>query len=206
MAAANNNLSKDYEKWLRLVTLIDFAGTDLCRTVLHTKEHLPTDGAKLYKELKGLESETCRYKCQQEILCPPNGITDENNFDLTLYTSIIDKKFPKKYESLVTDIRNFRNREFHRGNKNLSDVEFNQLWNDATQMLQNHGFDLQLVSSLRTCDLFLDNQYKDIAMHIIKGMVKKSIHDLFKSKKVTVQRLTFFNSQISVAEQLVLIF
>ena len=174
MAVTNNNLFKEYEKWLRVATLIDFAGRHLCHAVLHTKEHLPTDGAKLYKELEGFKSKICRYKDQQEILFPSNGITDENKFDLTLYTSIIDKKFPKKYDSLVTDLRNSRNTEFHRGNKKLSDLEFTQLWNDITQMLQKHGFDLQLVGSLRKCDLSLDNQFKDIAMHIfIKGIVKR---------------------------------
>ena len=141
--------------------------------MLHTKEHLPTDGAKLYKELEGLKSKICRYEEQKKILCPSNGITDENKLDLTLYTSIIDKKIPKKYDSLVSDLRKSRNTEFHRGNKNLSDLEFNQLWNDATQMLQKHGFDLELVGNLRACDLPSDNQFKDIAMHIfIKGTLK----------------------------------
>ena len=93
MAASNNNLFKEHEKWLRIATLIDFAGRNLCHTVLHTKEHLPTDGAKLCKELEGLKSKICRFKEQKEILCPPNGITDESKFDLTLYTSIIAKIF-----------------------------------------------------------------------------------------------------------------
>ena len=194
MTAANNNLFKEYEKWFRVTILIDFAGRHLCHTVLHIKEHLPTDGAKLCKELEGFKSKICRYKDQQEILCPSNGITDENKFDLTLYTSIIDKKFPKKYDSLVTDLRNSRNTESHRGNKNLSDLEFNQLWNDTAQMLQKHGFDLQLVGSLRTCDFFLDNQFKDIAMHIfIKGIVKKNLNmHYLKVKRQTFLKVHFF--------------
>ena len=88
---------------------------------------------------------------------------------------------------MLTDLRNSRNTEFHRGNKNLSDLEFNQLWNDTTQMLQKHGFDLQLIGDLRTCDLSLENQFKDISMHILnKGMVKKSIHETFNSRMATV--------------------
>ena len=152
---------------------------------------LPTDGAELYKELEGFKSKICRYKNQQEILCPSNGITDENKFDVTLYTNIIEKKFPKRYDSLVTDLRNARNTQSHRGNKNLSDLEFNQLWNDTTQMLQKHGFDLQLVGSLRTCDLSSDNQFKDIAMFKdidITGIEK----DLFKRQKGTVFKSSLF--------------
>ena len=43
MTTANNKLLKEHEKWLRVATLIDFAGRNLCHAVLHTKEHLPTD-------------------------------------------------------------------------------------------------------------------------------------------------------------------
>ena len=189
MAVANNNLFQDYEKWLRLATLIDFAGRHLCHTVLHAKEHLPTDGAELYKELEGFKSKICRYKDQQEILCPSNGITDENKFDVTLYTNITEKKFPKRYDSLVTDLRNARNTECHRGNKKLSDSEFNQLWNDTTQMLQKHGFDIQLVGSLRTCGLSSDNQFKDIAMNNFSTGIEK---DLFKRQKETVFKSSLF--------------
>ena len=95
MAASNNNLLKEHEKWLRVATLIDFAGRHLCHTVLHVKEQLSTDGAKLYQELEGLKSKICRFKDQQEVLCPSSGITDESKFDLTLYTSVIEKKISK---------------------------------------------------------------------------------------------------------------
>ena len=154
MAAINTNLLKEYEKWLRVATLIDFAGRNLCHTVLHVTEQLSTDGVKLNQELEGLKSKICRFKDQQGILCPPSGIIDESKFDLTLYKSIIEKKSPKRYNSLVTDLSKSRNSEFHRGNKSLSDKEFDQLWNDTTQMLESHGFDLQLVGKLKTCDLY----------------------------------------------------
>ena len=108
MSAANNNLFKEYEKWLRVATLIDFAGKYLCRKVLHDQEQLPTEGAKLYQELVGLKNKICRFKDQYDTLCPPNGITDETKFDLTLYTSIIQQKFPNKYDSLVIDLRHAR--------------------------------------------------------------------------------------------------
>ena len=43
MTTANNKLLKEHEKWLRVATLTDFAGRNMCHAVLHTKEHLPTD-------------------------------------------------------------------------------------------------------------------------------------------------------------------
>ena len=193
MAAINTNLLKEYEKWLRVATLIDFAGRNLCHTVLHVKEQLSTDGAKLYQELEGLKSKICRFKDQQDILCPPSGITDESKFDLTLYTSIIEKQFPKKYNSLVTDLRKSRNSEFHRGNKSLSDKEFDQLWNDTTQMLESHGFDLQLVGNLKTCDLSTDQQFKDIAMHIFfEGMGETNFFEYLKVANKLFRSVCFF--------------
>lgn len=173
MAAANPSLFKKHEKWLRVVTLIDFAGKYLCQEVLHQREQLPIDGAKLYQELVGLKSKICRYKNQYDVLCPPNGITDETKFDLTLYTSIIQEKFPNKYYSLVKDLRDARNREFHRGSKSLSDTEFDQLWKGTTEILQRHGFNLQLLGNLKTCDLSIDQQFKDITMRIfLQGRVE----------------------------------
>ena len=70
---------------------------------------------------------------------------------------------------MVADLRNSRNREFHRGNKNLTDKEFDQLWNDTKQMLHNYGFDLQLVVDLKTCALSSSQQFNDITAKIVQG-------------------------------------
>ena len=171
MAAASITLSQEYEKWLRIMTLIDFAGRRLCRDVLFTKEKLPTDGALLYQELKDLKSTICRFQDQKEILCPANGITDHTKFDLTLLTSIIEKKFGKKYKSLVSDLRAARNEEFHRGDKKLSTTEFEQLWNNTTDMLTQYGFNISLVNELKCCDIFSQYQLQDIAISI-QGNIK----------------------------------
>ena len=49
----------------------------------------------------------------------------------------------------MTDLRHARNHEFHRGNKFLSDIEFNDLWKKTTKMLEKHGFNIQLVGDLQ---------------------------------------------------------
>ena len=51
MATAKNTISKEYENWLRLITLIDFGGNHLCRDVLFQRENLPTDETLLFKIL-----------------------------------------------------------------------------------------------------------------------------------------------------------
>ena len=169
MAAAKNNLCQEYEKWFRLTTLIDFAGRHLCYEVLFKKEKLPIDGALLYRELEGIKSKI-RFSDQFEIVFPSTGITDYNKFDLTLLTSIMQSKFGDRYKTLVCDLRGRRNKEFHRGNKTLSDTEFDTSWNETTHMLESHGFDMKLVSDLKTSDPFSHLQFKDVAILNYLGM------------------------------------
>ena len=171
MAAAKDNLCQEYEKWFRLTTLIDFAGRHLCHDVLFKREKLPIDGALLRTELEGLKSKICRYPDQIEIVFPSSGIADHNKFDLTLLTSIIQSKFKDKYETLVDDLRRARNKEFHRGNKTLSDTEFDDLWNETTVMLEKHGFDMKLVNDLKTSDPFSNQQFKDVSISIFLGSI-----------------------------------
>ena len=170
MAAGKGNLCQEYEKWFRVTTLIDFAGRDLCYGVLFKKEKLPADGAQLYTELQGLKSKI-QYKDQIEVVFPSNGITDYKKFDLTLLTSIIQSKFGDKYKTLVGDLRHARNKEFHRGNKTLSDTEFDNLWNETKNMLENHGFDMKLVNNLKTSDPFSHHQFKDVALLYFLGSI-----------------------------------
>ena len=127
------------EKWLRLVTLIDYAGTQLCKDILHTKEGLPYDGAQLYCQLI-VYKDKMQFKKQKEILCPPNGMTDENKFDITLYTNLIGAMFNSKYDALINDLRNKRNHLHHMAKKDMSETDFESEWNSTCAMLQGHGF------------------------------------------------------------------
>ena len=174
MAAANNNLCQEYNKWFRLTTLIDFAGRHLCYEVLFKKEKLPTDGALLYTELESVKSKI-QFKDQIKVIFPSSGITDYKKFDLTLLTSIIQSKCGDNYKTLVDDLRNARNKEFHRGNKTLSDTEFENLWNETTNMLENHGFDIKLVSNLKTSDPFSHQQFKDVDISNFLGSIDGTI-------------------------------
>ena len=71
---------KTSDKWLRLVTLIDFAGAKLCNDVLHTKEGLPSDCKELCQRLKKYQNDMDNY--QKKILCPSNRETNESKFDI----------------------------------------------------------------------------------------------------------------------------
>ena len=175
MAVAMDNLSQEYENWLRLIILVDFSGRNLCHNVLFVQEQLPTDGKLLYNEL---ESVSCHYNDQCEILRPTSGITNCDKFDVTLYTKVIKGKFGNKYDSLVNDLRDARNKLFHIGKKEIPDKEFNQLWKDTTDMLQKHNFDLALVDGLKTSDIFSHKQFRDIATFFHRGNIGRFLHVL----------------------------
>ena len=100
---------------------------------------------------------------------------------MTLFTNIIKVLFQDKYKSLVEDLKKARNTESHRGDKSLSDSDFNQVWNDTEKMLVSHGFESKLVDEVKECDLFSHQKFRDIFLLIFSG--KKSLF-LF--------RLTYF--------------
>ena len=179
--ATAKDISQEYENWLRLITLVDFAGRSLCRDVLFNKEKVSKDEVELFKLLKPLESKICPFKHQRPILCPSTGKTDHSKFDVTLFTNIIKVLFQDKYKSLVEDLKKARNTESHRGDKSLSDSDFNQVWNDTEKMLVSHGFESKLVDEVKECDLFSHQKFRDIFLLIFSG--KKSLF-LF--------RLTYF--------------
>ena len=167
--ATAKDMSQEYKNWLCLITLVDFAGRSLCRDVLFNKEKVSKDEVELFKLLKPLESKICPFKYQRLILCPSTGKTDYSKFDVILFTNIITVLFQDKYKSLVEDLKKARNTEFHRGDKSLSDSDFNQVWNDIEKMLVSHGFESKLVDEVKECDLFSDQKFRDIFLSIFSG-------------------------------------
>ena len=160
-----DNLCKAYSNWLCIAVLNDFAGRQLCHDVLFRKEKLPKDGTLLYKKLEYLKPE-CLYDEQRKKFFRSNGITDYTTFDMTLLARIIESKYENKYKLLVDDLRKARNKVWHRGSKKLSDNEFDQLLNEITNMLKQHKLDVKSVGDLKTCDIFANQLYRDIAISI----------------------------------------
>ena len=167
--ATVKDIYQNSERWLRLVTLIDYAGMYLCKEVLHTKEGLPYDGAQLYSCLK-IYKDKMRFKEQKEILCPSNGITDETKFDITLYTSLIQVMFGFKYNALIKDLRDNRNELHHMANKDMSQSDFNKHWNSTCSKLKGYGFH-KAVRDLKTGNL-LSNQNLEKILGFIESQTE----------------------------------
>ena len=148
------------ERWFRLVSLIDYAGRQLCKEVLHSTEGYSCDGRTLYVELEPYK-EKMQYQDQKLILCPSNGITDESKFDLTLYTKLLEVLFKPKYASMIRDLRKYRNKLFHMGNKHMSELDFEFRWSDTCKMLRSHGF-TESVNDLKNGSLPAEEELRKI--------------------------------------------
>ena len=172
MALLDNSVCKRYEKWLRLVGLVHFGCKKICYDLLHTKEGLPTDGGDLYIYLSFHKQNIKPEKFQWELLYPPNEITDESKFDITLYTRVIHGLYGTKYERLLYDLRKLRNTEFHRGKIQLREAEFKELWEKASNILKSHDFDMNLVAGLRDCEFSQVQKYSETLLDCIQGIVE----------------------------------
>ena len=143
---------KRYEKWLRLVMLVHHAGTKICHDLLHTERRFPNDGKELYEFLRVNEERIKPDKSQKLILYPPDESTDESNFDITLYTKIIKGLYGRQYDRLVGDLRKLRNNIWHKGDPGLTEEEFENLWEEASETLTSHHFDMNSVAGLKECE------------------------------------------------------
>ena len=159
-------MHKDYENWLRVVVLINYAGKRLCYDILHVKEHLPCDGGELYCKLEPYKN-NMHFQMIAEILYPSNKVIDENKFDLLVYAILIYCMFGDKYENLLHDVGNMRNEVFHMQDESICKANFEQLWNDACKMLHKHDFNMELLKILKTCDLFSADVYRGIVKFIL---------------------------------------
>lgn len=151
----------DYENWLRVVILIDHAGKSLCYEILHTKEHLPCDGGKLYCELEKYQ-DNMHYQIHKEVLCPLDKFIDEKKFDLLIYSIVIYSIFGAKYKELLDDVGDMRDEIFHMQEESICTVEPEELWRKACVPLCKHGFNTESLNYLKTFNLFSVEKYKGI--------------------------------------------
>ena len=145
------------------MVLINYAGKKLCDDILHEKEQLPRDGSKLYNKLKEYKDDM-HYQIHEDILCPADKIIDESKFDFMIYAVIFHLMFGSttEYEKLINDVRDMWNKIFHMKDVSTCTTKFEQLWSDASDMLARHKFDIQLLTFLRTCDLYSVGELRGI--------------------------------------------
>ena len=144
--------------WLRLITLVDYAGEVLGKKVFED-EGMPSDGVELYKQLKKYDIRNLKDD-QEKIVFPKEEKTDVYEFDITLWTHLIQQMFKSgkkpKYHHLIKTLRDIRNPLSHMSlsDKEISDVDFEEKWKSACAKLEEHGFKIdQTVEDLKICSL-----------------------------------------------------
>ena len=156
-----DKIRKDYENWLRVIVLINYAGKRLCYEILHMKEDLPCDGGQLYWKLEPYKNKM-HFRIHAGVLCPSNKVIDEKKFDLLVYATLIYYMFGDKYEKLLRDVGDMRNEIFIMQDESICKADFEQMWSDACNMLLKYDFDIELLKTLKTCDLFSVDEYRGI--------------------------------------------
>ena len=179
MASPVDRIWKCYEKWLRLMTLIDHAGKKVCHDILFIKERLPEDGKLLYDFLKYREYDINPNRDQRFVLYPHNNCTDKSEFDITLYIRIIQGIWGNKYEKYLDNLRKLRNRLFHTGSTNLTEANFTALWNYASNALERYNFDMSSVAGLKDCEFSLPQEYGKPLLDCINGLFKGNVEPCF---------------------------
>lgn len=144
--------------WLRLVTLVDYAGEVLGKKVFED-EGMPSDGVELYKQLKKYDIRNLKDD-QEKIVFPKEKRTDVHEFDITLWTHLIQQMFKSgkktKYYHLTKTLRDIRNPLSHMSllGKEISDLDFEEKWKSTCAKLKECSFKIdQTVKDLKMCPL-----------------------------------------------------
>ena len=176
--SSTQDVCNKFEKWCRLVILLQEGGESACKYILHTEMGVPTDGGEMYKHLKSYEADikkTIMTGYQKKILLPADKQIDIKKLDIPLFSYIIqilDKN--KKYPS-IKELRNKRNKLFHMegDQRNMSEQDFNAQWNEVEKLLNGLNFDTSSVINLKDVNLVTNQQHKTTLDDILKeGTVK----------------------------------
>lgn len=85
--------------------------------------------------------------------------------------------FKQKHNSLINDLRAKRNHLYHMANKNLSEKEFEDEWNNVCSTLENHDF-TEAVQDLKNDDL-LKIEKVSRTLDSIKSHIQGNIYVFF---------------------------
>lgn len=177
-------------RWCRLYMLLDFFGKKILKDIFHVNIGAPDNGTKgLYNflsdfkcELQSLNSEECKK------IYPQNKKTDEENFDISLFTKVIiailncyhgsnhfceqKQKEIEKDKNFTHWLRNQRNWLSHRGDKRLSELEFKKAWQEVSKVFRDYGVDEASVKDLENYDIVANVRYwEDILFNLSQGRI-----------------------------------
>lgn len=170
---------EQHQNWLRIVVCLDVVGLPALKSILHVEIGAPEDGKKLYIYLdqftSAFEQEGISAD-QKKKLFPSCNITDEDKFDITLYSLIINTiiKFKKlkiqTNRKFIYGLRNLRNRIYHMGDKKIEQVDFETEWNLMIRFFHCYiKFYTESVTSLKTDSLISSKYMERIIFIYVQG-------------------------------------
>lgn len=176
--ASLTDIWNKYRKWCRLVILLHEGGETVCKDIL-CELGVPnvTDGVEIYQKLepyKGAIKKMLRY--QQIVLLPDdNKVTNTAKLDLALKTHIIEILDTKKKHLPIKKLRDMRNELFHMTDhqRDMTEEQFNKYWDQISQSLICLGYNMNLLTGLKTVDQLSERRkkiYEDIRPYI-KGSI-----------------------------------
>ena len=114
-------------------------------------------------------------KEQRFISYPDNHCTDKSEFDITLYTRIIQGLYGNKHIQFLTDFRKLRNKLFHTGRTNLTEADSETLWDEESNTLKYYNFDMSSVAGLIDCEFSRPQEYEKPLLNCIEGLFKGNV-------------------------------
>ena len=172
-------IEKKFEKWVRLVILFQKGGDSVCKRILHAELGAPKDGEELYQFLKKYETEIKTKNMpsyEKRKLLPNNDkCVDTKKLDIPAKTRIIEiLDINGKYTD-IEKLRNNRNDLLHMGEaqRDMSDKEFNERWDDMSQLLARFSCDMASMNSIKSMDIYQNQEYDEMVNDfLLPGIVK----------------------------------
>lgn len=180
MSSSQDIFSK-YEKWNRLVMLIQEGGESVCKYILHTEMGVPIEGQEMHKYLQKYATDIKKskmYGYEKKTLLNEDGNIDTTKLDLRLFTFIIEILDKNKKYPLVPTLRYKRNELFHMDEvqRNMSEKEFDDRWNELSRLLKDLNCDLSSLQSLKHANRFPNQDDREsLDGNLRKGSAKKFI-------------------------------
>ena len=156
-------------RWYRFNILLYYCGIRILKDIFHSRRKIqaPWNGQELCNYLKDYEYQFSEIMNEKELnkLFPQNGITNEENFDISLYGKVIGVILDYFHEvelaqqalceiekdiAVTKWLRNRRNELAHKANYCLSSPKFEERWNEAFSFFQDYGFNMASFEDLKT--------------------------------------------------------
>ena len=163
---------KKCAKYYRLTNQIDFISTNLCQYLLFDRENFPTNNEMLYHELEKRIHKENFHEANLMRIFPYSKKTNVHEWNLTLFMKVIQELFGLKYSRLLRDLKKLSNQLLNKGNKYLSDDEYENFCCRAGEIFRYHESNFNMrIESVWDDIMPLENRSRNIKMLTNQGNV-----------------------------------